>query len=443
MSLTLYPYQISGVQRLVKGSCLLLDEMGLGKTVEVAVALRYLQPERVLIACPKTLIPVWLEELEKWYPGSEFQYTPSSGYVPNRGIVRRVTNYERLSEYTKARFDCFVIDEGQAVKHRRAQRSGFARQIANASSVTWILTGTPISNRADEIWHLLYLTDRKSFGSYWRFVNQWCATKESRWSKSGIEILPHLKVGCEKAFAEMLSKYSIRRTKREVGLQLPAVTRQTLWLEMEPEQKRLHDDLMQELLVEIEEGKTLTVLNVLARTVHARRCAVSPLLLGSKCEGVKFDALQTLLDGLNGEHSVVFSQWTEPFQRYSNLRKPEAYYLTGLQSPKDREKNIADWRENGGPLFATIGTGGVGLTLTEAATVIFLDTPWVPTEIEQAIARLDRVGQKRPVNVYFLQCKDSVEEQVVRALGDKERLITLVNEELRKLNGRKAARIAA
>lgn len=435
---TLYPYQETGARRLAEGSCLLLDDMGLGKTVMTCVALARTEPPRVLIACPKQMIDVWIKELEECWPGSNFAAPKSfSGSATPNVPARAVVNYEKLRDCMMgAPFDVFVIDEGHKVKNRRAQRSTWSRHLAHAANVVWILTGTPILNRPDEIWHLLHLAFRCQFSSYWRFVDRWIATAASRWSKSGVEVLPRIKAGMEDAFAEMLHPYTIRRTKAMVGLDLPAVTRQVFNLEMKADQRQLHDEILTQLLVEVGEGKTLTVSNVLARSIYARRACVSPSLVGADGGSCKLDMLSEILESLEGQPVVVFSQWSEPLVRLHDAY-PKSNLIHGGLSDSWRKKELEDWRKYGGPLFITTGTGGVGLTLTEAAYCVFLDEPWTPAEVEQAVARLDRIGQTRPVTAYFLRCKKSIEQDVVRALGNKTKLVELINQRLEALHGKK------
>jgi SNF2 family DNA or RNA helicase len=428
----LRPYQKEGVCRLVKGSCLLLDEMGTGKTVQTAVALRYLQPDRVLIVCPLSMVNVWLEELAKWYPREGFtRWSQTSACT---GPARLVTNFERIP--ADQSFDILVVDEAHKIKNRKAQRSLLCRKVARQSRATWLLTGTPILNRADEMWHLLHLVDRKRFSSYWKFVTEWCEQRSSRWSKSGIEILPGVPQHKQKGFARMLEPYIMRRTKADVKLELPKVTRQVHWLDMEKTQAQLHKDILHELKVDIEDGKTLTVANLLARTLYARRCAVSPLLMGGQGEGSKFWALAELLEGLEGSKVVVFSQWTEPLFRYAEKHCSAGHYwfYHGGMSERGRKLDLEAWRKAScGTLFATIGAGGVGLTLTEANTAIIMDEPWVPAETDQAIARLDRIGQKEPVTVHFLRCRNSIEEWVCDKVGNKRAMIAAIEQAISQL----------
>lgn len=432
----LYPYQKEGVCRLVKGSCLLLDEPGLGKTVETVVALRYLKPERVLIVCPKSMVDTWLTELDKWWSEGGFERcpTPKSWSALGTGSVRLVVNFEGVK--AQGPFDVIVVDEAHKIKNRKAMRSILCRSVVRGAKVTWLLTGTPILNRADEIWHLLHMVDRRKFSSYWKFAETWCAQEPCRWSKSGISILPGVATGKERAFAKMLEPYVIRRTKQEVGLELPPVTRQVHWLEMEKSQAELHRVIMHAIKVQVSEGKVLTVANVLARTIYARRCAVSPLLVGGQCEGTKFWALSDLLDSLEGQKVVVFSQWTEPLFKFAEKHcgKDDHWFLHGQMSERSRTSEIAHWKgAKVGTLFATIETGGVGLTLTEASTAIFLDEPTPPALTNQAIARLDRIGQKKPVTIHFLRCKDSIEEWWSDLNGSKTKMVDRINQELSRL----------
>lgn len=441
--MNLHRYQIEGVHRLVRGNLLLTDEMGLGKTVQVAVALRWLKPKRCLIVCPKSMINTWLEELEKWYPGGGFERWKSLHLPAENPVVRLVTNYENVPMESLS-WDILVVDEAHKIKNRKAMRSISVRLNAKKCEKVWLLTGTPILNSVEEIWHLAWLIDRKAFSSRWRFIEEWCNTGLSSWSHSGIKVLPGVKQGREEEFARMLAPYMLRRTKVDVGLQLPPVTVQEHWLDMTELQALYHRGCMTELKIGIETLEPLTIKNMLTRTLYARRCAVSPMCLGVGEGGAKFEALADLLEGCD-DRVVVFSQWKDPLFKFVDQYmkcggantgyKRNCYFLHGDMSEVARTKEINSWKTSKVPgvLFATLGTGGVGLTLTESATAIFLDESWVPAETEQAIARLNRIGQTRPITVHKLICKKSIEETVYKVLGNKQAMIDRINEEIARL----------
>ena len=402
--------------------------MGLGKTVQVAYALSVLKPNKVKIVCPLSMVNTWLTELEKWWPEGGFSKCPGGNRV--------ILHYEGLKAASPA--DVIIFDEAHRLKNRKSQRSKTARQLSSKSGRVWLLTGTPIMNRAEEMWHLLHLIAPKQFTSYWNFVYEHCLTAPSRWSSSGVEILPGVRN--EQSFARMLAPHSLRRTKLEVKLDLPKVTRQEHWLDMLPEQAALHKEILSELKVEICQGQKLTIYNTLTRTIRARQCATDPRVLGVSFSGCKQQALADLLEGLD-EKVIVFSQWSKPLHslfnevRQGKSKERSHYWLHGQQSEVVRSMEITSWRKSKEPsvLLATIGAGGVGLTLTEASTVIFLDTTWVPAEIEQAIARVDRVGQEKPVTVHFLLAKGSVEQAVWKLLGQKTKMVEAINAEIEML----------
>lgn len=424
----LYDYQKTGVERLLAGSLLLCDEMGLGKTVMVCEALRQLAPKRAIIICPLSLKSMWEDTLHKCYP---FWWETTKVYT----FYHARTAISENVDYPEP-IDVLIVDEAHFIKNKKAERGVQIKQLARLSKKTWLLTATPMPNNAAELWNPLSCIEPQTFKSYWNFVQAWCNVLPNPHSKLGYEVAPGVRD--EKEFAAMLAPRMLRRTKEVVGLQLPKVTRQTIRMDCTVPQRRLYNEVMRELLVEVTHGKTLTIQNAAVRTLRARQVCVSPTILGGTDWGQKFAALHQLLEN-QLVRPVIFSQWSGALELVQESGV-DGYFLHGGLTTQARDHILTAWRLDTKPLLATIGVGGVGLNLVESDTCIFLDVPWVPAEIEQAIARLDRIGQKKPISVVFLQTRGTIEEVVEKTLGNKAAMVDAINTEIEALRRRELNR---
>lgn len=420
------PDQEIGVERLLKGSLLLADEPGCGKTAQVCLALSRLPLNyRVGIVVRQTLIPTWFRELDMWFPNHGFERWILGQPKP----ARFITHFETLAPYKNKKvktpyLEVLVVDEAHDIKNRKAQRSNNVHRLAKTSGAVWLLTGSPVLNRADELWYLLHTIAPKMFTSYWQFVQKWQNAKPGKygwvWDRHTNDPV---------ALGKELSAYVLRRPLEGV----PDCIRSVVPLEMTTTQRKLYKDVSKQLRTEIEGGNPITITNLLTRTTRLRQISVTPRIVGVAEDGIKFRWLQERIDDTD-DKIVLFSQWSTPLKQLEVPLAKHGYSLvTGDTKPEDRETIINDWRTSDKRILAlTQGIGGVGLTLTESATVILLDESWTPNENDQAISRLVRHGQKRKVVAYIPRCVDSVEEHVADLNFEKRVAADTIMEQLEK-----------
>lgn len=424
----LYPFQRVGVGFLKKArKAILGDDMGLGKTLQALAVTDELSAEKVLIIAPNTLKSVWRNEIEKWFPGTavqvidgpkkkrEEQLKSSARYI--------IINYEATRLHTEEltrEWDVVILDEAHRAKNRKAQQTKACQKIAKGAKALFHLSGTPIMNRPYEIWTLLNMIDPKKFSSFWRFVDMYCEKWYDGygWNIGGV-LDPE-------EFRHMLAPYMLRRKKEQVLKDLPSKTVQQIPVTLEGKQKKIYQQMKDQMVAELAEKETISAPVVIAQITRLKQICVSPNLLGENgvdFPSVKLDALDGIIDDSNGQGIVVFSQFAKAIrlvERRLRERGIEVRVLTGDTKQKDREQAIKDFQEGKAKVFlTTIQAGGQGITLTAGSIAIFLDKHWTPANNNQAIDRLHRIGQEKPVTVYELIAEDTVEDWIERLLEEK------------------------
>lgn len=407
--INLYSFQELGVERLMQGNCILADEMGLGKTVQALSAALRGGYRQVTIVCPLAAVGVWVSHIHKIgsctgaitiVPDSRFAQCPIKGQL-------------------------LIVDECSRYKDRRAIRTRALKRVAQGYQTTWLLTGTPYVNHAADYWSLLNICYPKDFRSYWKFTDIWCDSEWSPFGSSHKKILPGAKD--PERFAAMLSKYVLRRTKEEVGIELPPVTEILLTIDMTAQQWAYHHQAMKDILLEME-AKNWFIPNAAVAYTRARQIAIDPRILGARQAGSKLGVLASRCE--EGERVIVFSEFVEAL-KLAHREYPGYLYHGGLDE-KQRETLLYWWRcdPQRRPLYMSRAAGGIALTLVESSVCVFLDEPWTSTDREQAVARLVRIGQTKPVTVYSLRSKNSVEEHVAALQSGKRDAIANVHKYL-------------
>jgi len=386
---------------------------------------------RVLVVTKKSLLAQWEKEIEKWANGEFARLAASSGTIS--GAPWTVANYEAVVRHAdrlaSVGFDAMIVDEATAVKNRKAQRSKAIHKLAKVIPHRFLLTGTPIHNRPDELWSLLHTVSPTRFTSYWRWVEEHCETWPNPWG--GVDILG---VKNPKKLSEAIYPYLLRRTKEL--LNLPPLSEETVHIDLTDEQRRIYRELKTLLMSSI--GSRIVVTpTVLSQLTRLRQVCCSPALLGGKDASAKTEALLDLLEEYAPDHKVlVFTTFAEYVRLLLPvLRQWNPAYITGDLSAAQREAQVARFRDD--PtcrvLVGTITAMGEGLNLQVADVVVFLNREWVPAWNEQAVGRAYRRGQTKPVHVVNLVCRNTVEERVERLLAAKENVVREVDLAVRLL----------
>jgi superfamily II DNA or RNA helicase len=413
------------LRRFGFGGCL-ADDMGLGKTVQLLALLDSVERRRPsLIVVPRSLIFNWKQEAAR--------FTPRLRILDHTGVERmnrwsEIQNHDViLTTYGTLRrdapllkdihFDTVVLDEAQAIKNANTEAAKAARLLR--AEYRLALTGTPVENRLGDLWSLFEFLNPGLLGTASVFRTQIAR-------KNGTEPSSAPADDSLRMLSKALRPFLMRRTKEQVARELPAKTEQTIYCELEPEQRRLYDELRQHyrdaLLGRIDTiGIEKSRLQILEALLRLRQAACHPGLIDKQRTGQPSAKLDSLIPQVaelveEGHKALVFSQFTS-FLDILRIRLDKEQlvyeYLDG--QTRDREARVRRFQEDDGcRLFLiSLKAGGLGLNLTAAEYVFLLDPWWNPAIETQAIDRSHRIGQTRNVFAYRLIARDTVEEKIL------------------------------
>lgn len=414
-------YQADGVawlQRLREAGlgAILADDMGLGKTVQALCAVR----GRTLVVCPRSVIHNWTKEAARFRPDLSVRLY----HGPSRSLDESdltLTTYATLrndiESLAEVEWDSVVLDEAQAIKNPDSQAARAAYRLRARHRIS--LSGTPIENRLDELWSQMHFANRGLLGGRRDFGERY----EKPILAGDAGVLSRLRA--------RLRPFLLRRLKREVATELPPRTESVLYCELDDAERSLYDSVRAASRDDVvrrlgEGGNVIAALEALLRL---RQAACHPGLLPGRVapSSSKVDALCDALDDAvaDGHKALVFSQWTSMLDLIEPRLAEHEIEFTRLDgSTRDRGAVVDTFQETSGPpvLLISLTAGGTGLNLTAADHVFLLDPWWNPAVEEQAADRAHRIGQDRPVMVYRLVAKDTVEERVLD-LQDRKRTI--------------------
>lgn len=449
----LFDFQREGVEFLVKHPRALLgDEMGLGKTVQTIVASLAIADEkdRILIVCPNSLKWTWAKEFERWAPTTSVQLVTGDRLTREKQILSdaqvTIINYE-LFRYglktdrgerewshdtqlvMKRKWKTIVLDEAHRVKNRDAQVTRALTTITKTIDRVYLLTGTPILNRLEELWSLLRILFPKEYTSYWRFVERYCQVFSNGFGTeigpARPEMLPELKT--------ILDGFTLRRLKRNV---LPSLPRKLpirrVWVPLEKSQRDVYQGMAEEMYTILESGEVVSAAVAIAQITRLKQIVIDPNLMAQPdlpLGGTKVDAVLDILESMAGEKVVIFSQFATALNRLQKTLSAKGYdtsIITGEVTGEDRQAVVDRFQTDPSNqvLLCGLKSGGVGITLTAAHTAIFLDKFWNPALNWQAQERLDRIGQTEPVTIIELLAEKTIEESIEKLLTQKADLFS-------------------
>jgi SNF2 family DNA or RNA helicase len=449
----LRPYQLQGLAwmqalRELQVGGVLADDMGLGKTLQTLAHIlseknagRLTQP--ALIIMPTSLIPNWQDEAARFTPQLKVLALYGSKRRPLFKQLREhdiiLSTYALLPRDIAAlaaqAFSLLIFDEAQNLKNPRSKAALAAAQLQAGQRLC--LSGTPLENHLGELWSLFnvlmpgWLGDSKSFTRHYR--------------------TPIEKLGNEQRLAHLqgrIKPFLLRRTKEQVAPELPPKTEITHWVELTPLQRDRYETLRlamdQKIRAEIAlQGFARSQIVILEALLRLRQCCCDLRLLGADTganDSGKLRALLEMLDELlaEGRKVLLFSQYSSMLSLIEDeLKARQISYLKLTGSTKDRRTPVAQFQAGLASVFLiSLKAGGSGLNLTAADTVIHFDPWWNPATEAQASDRAYRIGQDKPVFVYKLIARGSLEEKIQQLQQSKARLASglLDNAELGKLH---------
>ena len=431
----LYPYQCEGALFAAKvGRCLIADDMGLGKTIQAIAAAeilaRHADVRRVLVICPTSLKHQWQDEIAKFtnrratvvqgpIAARRRLYAADSFYtIVNYDVVHR-----DLEAIAAERFDLIVLDEAQRIKNWKTRAAKTVKQLD--SDYAFVLTGTPLENRLEELHSIVEFVDRHRLGPMFRFL-----AAHQHVNEDG-RVVGYQKLN---DVSRTLGPILVRRTKESVLDELPERLEKRFFVPMTAQQKTFHDENREVVarivhkwrrygyLSEIDQRRLTCALQ------NMRMSCNSTYLLDKETDhGYKADELASLLEEIledPGAKVVIFSQWLRMHElivrRLERRKLQHVLFHGGVPSPK-RKGLVSRFREDPAcRLFLSTDAGGVGLNLQHASVVANMDLPWNPAVLEQRIGRVHRLGQHRPVRVVHFIAQGTIEEGMLGLLSFKQ-----------------------
>jgi len=433
----LYPYQVEGVAFLAAGERVLLaDDMGLGKTLQAIAASVWMRREagveRVLVVCPASLKHQWAREIIK--------FTDLDAEVIQGGMKAREALYRRGAAFTIVNYelvlrdheligrhlapDLVILDEAQRIKNWRTKTATAVKELR--SPYAFVLSGTPLENRLEDLYSVMQVVDPALLGPLWRFMLDFHVSDE-RGKVLGYRNLSELR--------RRLEPVLLRRDRRLVEDQLPPRVEQRLDVPMTARQRDLHDQAMMTAatLGQIARRRPLTPNEehrLLAALQTARMaCNAAGLVDGETQGSPKLSELGRLLEELclnGGDKVVVFSQWERMTRMARAVAEDLGIGVVRLHGGVDTKKRgalISRFEESPEiQVFLSTDAGGVGLNLQVASALINLELPWNPAVLDQRIGRVHRLGQRRTVQALLLVSENSYETKIMGLLASKRAL---------------------
>ncbi|XP_073318943.1 chromodomain-helicase-DNA-binding protein 4a isoform X6 [Pagrus major] len=474
---TLHPYQLEGLNWLrfswAQGTdTILADEMGLGKTVQTAVFLYSLYKEGhskgpFLVSAPLSTIINWEREFEMWAP--DMYVVTYVGDKDSRAVIREnefsfednairggkkasrmkkdssIKFHVLLTSYELITIDmailgsidwaCLVVDEAHRLKNNQSK---FFRVLNNYPlQHKLLLTGTPLQNNLEELFHLLNFLTPERFSKLEIFLEEFAdIAKEDQIKK----------------LHDMLGPHMLRRLKADVFKHMPSKTELIVRVELSPMQKKYYKFILTknfEALNTKGGGNQVSLLNVV---MDLKKCCNHPYLFPAaaieapKMPNGMYDGsaltkaagklllLQKMMRKLKegGHRVLVFSQMTKMLDLLEDFLENEGYKyerIDGGITGGMRQEAIDRFNAPGAQQFAFLlstRAGGLGINLATADTVIIYDSDWNPHNDIQAFSRAHRIGQNKKVMIYRFVTKASVEERITQVAKKKMMLTHLV-----------------
>ena len=461
---TLRPYQIEGVKWLLGhfnsnlGACL-ADDMGLGKTLQTLAVLVAVQeqlgfsqkttnfdlfqnetvierePLKTLIVLPSSLVFNWYNEASKFTPHfSKMQYVGNdrkqlASRLGSTDLIFTSYNivHRDISILEKYNFRYLILDESQYIKNKNSKIFKAINKINTYHKIA--LSGTPIENSLDDLWSQMEFINPEILGTYNFFAENFKIPIEKKQDQNSLSELKNL-----------IQPYILRRTKEQVLKDLPELTEQIYYCDMDPEQEKLYEEeksKARNFLLKTD-GSSPDKISIINTLMKLRQLSNHPKMVDqeSEIDSGKYIAVTNYLETLVREKqkTIIFSSFVTNLNFYTTWCKENKIAfceITGETPAAKREQQVKLFQEKEEPLlfFISLKAGGVGLNITRASYVLFLDPWWNPFAEKQGVGRAHRIGQLNKVNVIRFISKNTVEEKIIKLQENKKLLSDSLLEE--------------
>ena len=436
---TLYPYQKEGVAFSVfKKAVIIADEMGLGKTLQ-AISTAILKKDifsfkKTLVICPASVKNQWKNEVLKFTDEKavviEGAPDERNALYANDDSFFHIINYETvlrdLPFINKAHYDFVILDEAQKIKNYETRTANAVKGIRKKHAL--VITGTPLENKLLDLYSIVQFLDQYFLSPQWEFSYQHCIFDTNYKNKiNGYYNLQNLK--------ERLSSILLRREKQEVFEQLPNVIQKDIFVSLSNEQADLHSSfargiasiLAKKFKTTFDWQKLMHLLTNMRMVCNSTYLIDKETHHSPKLVELKDILLEKLAIKTTPTKIIIFSEWVTMLAIIGDMLKKEGVVftkLTGKVPVKKRGELIKEFENNPEcKVFLSSESGGTGLNLQVADTVINFELPWNPAKKNQRIGRINRIGQKKQkLHVFNLLSYNSIEMKIATGLLLKQNL---------------------
>jgi SWI/SNF-related matrix-associated actin-dependent regulator of chromatin subfamily A-like protein 1 len=421
----LMPYQKAGVRYATETRrCFIADQMGLGKTIQAIASIEKENAYPVLIVCPKSLKENWSREWKKWVPNRTVSILNSKDEVTKADVI--IINYDIITKFVGALkfvgLNGLICDESHYVKNSSAARTKNIMQISKyipQSGMILLLSGTPITNAPQEIVSQLdILGVLGKFGGKWAFLKRYTGAYYNgyHWDTSGASNTNELNL-------KLRQICYIRRVKDEVLKELPEKSRNIVIVSGSKTEMIAYNKAEKDLVSFLTENgyKASDSAQHLQKTGVLKRLA-SEAKMESACEWIDNFLESTDRKLVVFAHNVSIVD--ELSKKYGGLR------VSGRDDSDARQHAIDSFQNNPDSrvIVLNLQAGAVGITLTAASDVLFVQMGWHPAEHDQAEDRCHRIGQKNNVQAYYLICAGTIDEDIYDLIQQKRSVVDAVTD---------------
>lgn len=429
---------------------ILADDMGLGKTLQVIALLTAFYQEKTeqkaagnegsgselplpsLIVCPASLVYNWGQEFARFSP--EIRVLLIAGTAKERqeqleeqmrmeaseGAQVIITSYDLLKRdraaYLGRTFEYEIIDEAQVIKNAKTQGAKAVKEIS--ANVRFALTGTPVENRLSELWSIFDFLMPGFLYSYRKFRERY-----------ELPIVKNQDPEALTALRRMTGPFVLRRLKKDVLRELPGKEERIVYSAASGRQQKLYTASALKLKEALAGGAWSGngKLEVLSQLMRLRQICCDPALCFEDYTGesAKLETCVSLIASAfaAGHKILLFSQFASMLERIRERLLQEgisSHLLVGATPKEERSRMVQAFASDEVPVFLiSLKAGGTGLNLTAADIVIHYDPWWNVAAQNQATDRAYRIGQEKPVTVYKLILKDTIEENLLKLQNAK------------------------
>jgi SNF2 family DNA or RNA helicase len=451
LKVPLFPYQTEGVSfATFREGAIIADEMGLGKTIQAIATAVFKKSifgfKRTLIICPSSLKEQWAQEINKF---SNEQAAVVEGFPEDRNKIYKnstayfiIANYETVlrdwREINRMETDFIILDEAQKIKNFSTITAQSIKLLTKKHAL--VITGTPIENRLIDLYSIVQFIDPYYLSPLWEFSYQHCYFDHKNQHKiTGYDNLQQLN--------ERLKPILIRREKRKVLKDLPNITEITIPVPLHLEQQVLHANfakgmaaiLRKKFISPFDQQKLMLLMANMRMVCNSTFLIDKETHISPKLKELEEILLEKLDLRNSSSKVIIFSEWVTMLNLIGKMLHDCGIgfaQLSGRVEVKNRSKLVKKFETDPAcKIFLSSETGGSGLNLQVADTVINFELPWNPAKKNQRIGRIDRLGQRsKKLTVINFVTRDSIETSIASGLSLKQNLFDSVLNDDNKLN---------